>query len=153
MSFHSERGLRPRNPVLGEVLEGAVEAPANVLALAWCRWGRNAERRMAGAARLTTEVLHERVRRRLVVRLRGVAKLGGLHLVVLRRGLELGPLFPDLFLRGGLAHERARREQRRDLLGVLGHRVGLGGDAGQITGLRLGLRTLPRLAVGLHELL
>src|SRR5437773_12511489 len=101
----------PAQSCPGEVLEGAVEAPSKGLTLAWCRRRRYAERRVGGAARFAAEVLHERVRSGLVIGLGGVAQLAGLHPHVLGRRLELAPLLPDLFLRGGLALERARREQ------------------------------------------
>src|SRR5262245_13538890 len=59
---------------------------------------RDTERRVTGPARLTSEVLRDGLGRRQVLGAGGVAQLLGLHRVVLRRLLELGPLLPDLGL-------------------------------------------------------
>src|SRR5262245_14842185 len=55
---------------------------------------RNAERRVARAAGLATEVGHGGRDRRAVLRRRLVSERGGAVLEVLRGGLELGPLLP-----------------------------------------------------------
>src|SRR5438093_304347 len=77
---------------------------------------RNAERRVAGAARITTEVFDDRLGRCRILCASRVAELDRPHLKVLRRLLELVPLLPNLGLRLGLVGERALREQHRNVL-------------------------------------
>src|SRR3989442_3099546 len=114
---------------------------------------RNAERRVAGAARLPAEVLHHDLGGRRVLGASRVTKLDRPLPHVLCRGVELGPLLPDLGLRLGFVGERALREQHRNVLGVEGHRLGVDGDSLDVTSLHLGLGVGPARAVELHQAL
>src|ERR1051326_4181992 len=114
---------------------------------------RHAERRVARAARVATEILDDVLRRLRVAGGGGRLEPRTLRLHLLGRRLELRPLLPDLRLGLRLLGHRTRREQRRNLRRVLRDDVGVGGDHGPVAGLGRVLHVLPRVAVLLHHLL
>src|SRR4030095_12484577 len=82
--------------------------------------GRHAERRGAeAAARVAPYVLDELLRALPVAAGSGALQTRRLRLHLLGRALELWPLLPDFRLRLRLVGQRALREERRDLGGVL----------------------------------
>src|SRR5882724_1880081 len=109
------------------------------------------ERGVARSAGLAAKVLHDVLGELLVLGAGGVAKLLGLGLEVLRRGLELGPLLPDLGLGLGLLGERSLGEQGRNLLSRQGECLGIHRDPFDVAGLRLGLDIRPAGALQLHH--
>src|SRR5262245_38647655 len=114
------------------------------------RW-RNAERRVAGAARFPAESSDVRRHGRAVFRHGLITQGRGAILEVLRGRLELGPLLPDLGLGLGFVGERARREQARDSLRMEREGLGVHGDRLRCAGLHLGLDVGPVRADVLHE--
>src|SRR5262249_32434461 len=98
-SPHSPRdgAPRPRPPALPLALAG----------------GRDAERRVAGAARVATEVLDDVLRGLRIAGGSGALQARRLRLHLLGGALELGPLLPDFRLRFRLVGQRALPDDRR----------------------------------------
>src|SRR5690348_1787907 len=96
---------------------------------------RLAERSVAGAAGVATEILHDLLRQLLVLGLGRITELLGLDAQVLGVLLELGPLLPDFGLGLRLVGERALGEQARDLLGGQRERLRVHRDGLDVPGL------------------
>src|SRR6266508_4544619 len=112
---------------------------------------RDAEGRVARSTGVTTERPDRRRHGRGVLRERLIAKRAGAVFEVLRGGLELRPLLPDVGLRLRLVGERALGEQERDPLSVERERLGIHRDTLRVARFDLVLDLRPVGAVVLHQ--
>src|SRR5262249_49528406 len=138
-SPHSPRdgAPRPRPPALPLALAG----------------GRDAERRVAGAARVATEVLDDVLRGLRIAGGSSALQTCRLRFHLLGGALELRPLLPDFRLRLRLVGQRALWEERRDPGGVLRDDLRVCGNHRPVSGLCILLDVLPGVSVLLHYLL